>query len=68
MPTWKLVRVTAPLASTFVVGTRKDTNTLIIAMGRPDTKGGVATSPSAAMNQQIASSLLGQAVLTSPRP
>lgn len=67
-PTWKLVRVSAPLAPTFLAGTRKDTNTLIIAMGRPDTKAGVATGASAAMNQQVASSLLGQAVLTQPRP
>lgn len=67
-PTWKLVKVSAPLAPTFLLGTRKDTNTLIVSMGRPDTKAGVATGPSATMNQQIASALLGQAVLTLPRP
>lgn len=35
-PTWKLVRVSAPLAGTFASASRKDTNTLIIAFGRPD--------------------------------
>jgi hypothetical protein len=34
-PTWKLVRVTAPLAPTFASAIRKNTNTLILTLGRP---------------------------------
>jgi hypothetical protein len=61
-PTWKLVRVTAPLSGTFLSGTRKDSNTLILAMGRPapTANGGVKSSD--AMNNQILSSILSQAV------
>jgi hypothetical protein len=66
-PTLKLVRVTAPYAPALLSGNRKDTNTLIIAMGRPDTKDGKVVGSSAAMNQQVLSSLLGQAILNAPR-
>jgi hypothetical protein len=61
-PAWKLVRVTAPLAPTFLSGSRKDTNTLIMVMGRPaaEGKGGA----SAAMNQQVLSSILREAITT----
>jgi hypothetical protein len=66
-PTWKLVRVTAPLAPTFLLGSRKDTNSLIIVLGRPDTgKNGQATGASAAMNNQLLALQLGQAVQSSP--
>lgn len=55
-PTWKLVNVSAPLASTFASLSRKDTNTLIIAFGRPDlTKG--STSSTAISNQILTSTL-----------
>jgi len=33
-PSWKLARVTAPATGTLAAGSRKNTNTLIIAMGR----------------------------------
>jgi hypothetical protein len=65
-PTVKLVRVTAPLAPARVTGNRKDTNTLIISMGRPDIKDGKVAGPSAAMNQQVRSSLLQQAIINAP--
>jgi hypothetical protein len=55
-PTWKLVNVSAPVASTFASLSRKDTNTLIIAFGRPDlTKG--STSNTAISNQILTSTL-----------
>ncbi|MGJ5199248.1 hypothetical protein [Bradyrhizobium sp. HKCCYLRH1030] len=62
-PSWKLVRITAPLAPTFISGTRKDTNTLIIAMGRPNTSGDIPKS-SEAMNQQVLAQILSQAITT----
>jgi hypothetical protein len=65
-PGWKLVQVTAPLAPTFLSGFRKDTNTLILAMGRPviGPAGGVASS--SAMDRQIFASILGQAIVSRP--
>jgi hypothetical protein len=60
-PTWKLVRVTAPTAATFVSGMRKDTNTLILTMGRP-VPGANGTVASPAMDNQILYSILGQAI------
>lgn len=62
-PTWKLVRITAPLAPTFLSGTRKDTNTLILALGRPSTAGDSSPS-SKPMDNQILSGLLSQAINT----
>lgn len=59
-PSWKLVRIAAPLASTFVSGTRKDTNTLILVLGRPNSSGD--GGPSKAMEQQILSQILSQAI------
>lgn len=59
-PTWKLTRVTAPLASTFASASRKDTNTLIIAFGRPDlSKGGAAST---AVSNQILTGTLRDAL------
>lgn len=66
-PTWKLVRLTAPLSSTFLSGTRKDTNTLILAMGRPSVGANGEAKASDAMNNQVLYSILGQA-LSTPRP
>jgi hypothetical protein len=55
-PTWKLVRVSAPVSSTFFSASRKDTNTLILALGRPDlTKN--ANSSIAVTNQILTSTL-----------
>jgi hypothetical protein len=55
-PTWKLVRVSAPVSSTFFSASRKDTNTLILALGRPDlTKN--ANSSTAVTNQILTSTL-----------
>jgi hypothetical protein len=61
-PGWKLVHVTAPLAPTFLSGSRKDTNTLILAMGRPAPAAGGGVVGSNAMNNQILSSILSQAI------
>ena len=61
-PGWKLVHVTAPLAPTFLAGSRKDTNTLILAMGRPAPAAGGGVVGSNAMNNQILSSILSQAI------
>jgi hypothetical protein len=59
-PTWKLVRVSAPLANTFASASRKDTNTLIIAFGRPDlTKSGGGNT---AVSNQILTSTLKDAL------
>ncbi len=65
-PSWKLVRVTAPLSPTFASASRKDTNTLIISMGRPDTKNGQPTGATAGMNQQILYSIISQALTNRP--
>lgn len=62
-PSWKLVRITAPLAPNFVSGTRKDTNTLILVMGRPNTSGDTPKS-STAMDYQVLSQILSQAITT----
>ena len=61
-PSWKLVNVTAPLAGTFASASRKDTNTLILTMGRPVPTPDGGISASAAMNNQLLSSLLAQAI------
>jgi hypothetical protein len=66
-PTWKLVQVTAPTAATFLSGTRKDTNTLILTMGRPTVGANGEAKASDAMNNQLLYSILGQA-LSTPRP
>jgi hypothetical protein len=60
-PSWKLVRLTAPLAPNFITGTRKDTNTLILAMGRPNTSGDTPKA-SLAMDNQMLSQILSQAI------
>ena len=61
-PTWKLVKVTAPLAPTLFSGNRKDTNTLILAMGRPNVAANGSIASSNAMDYQVLSSILSQAV------
>lgn len=61
-PTWKLVRVTAPTAGTFLSGTRKDTNTLILSMGRPSPGQNGGPPNTQAMDNQILYSILGQAI------
>jgi hypothetical protein len=65
-PTWKLVKVTAPLAPVFLSGSRKDTNTLILAMGRPApvAGGGGTITASQAINNQILAAILSQAITT----
>jgi hypothetical protein len=65
-PIWKLVAVTAPLAPTFASAQRKDTNTLILSLGRPVISADGSVSASAAMNNQILASLLSQAVAQRP--
>jgi len=66
-PTWKLVRVTAPTAGTFLSGSRKDTNTLILSMGRPTPGKDGGPPDTSAMDSQILYSILGQA-LPASRP
>ena len=61
-PTWKLVRVTAPIAPTFVSAMRKDTNSLILTMGRPVTGSNGDLVASESMNNQILYSILGQSI------
>jgi hypothetical protein len=65
-PSWKLVRITAPLAPTLVSATRKDTNTLILTLGRPVYQDGKVAGPSPAMNQQMLTSILTQAFTNRP--
>lgn len=61
-PSWKLVQVTAPLSGTFASASRKDTNTLIIAFGRPDlSKSGGGNT---AVSNQILTSTLKDALGT----
>lgn len=59
-PGWKLVRVSAPLAPTLAAGARKDTNTLIIAFGRPDLSKN--NSSGSAISNQILTSTLKDAI------
>jgi hypothetical protein len=63
-PSWKLVKVTAPLAPTFFSGSRKDTNTVILAMGRPAPAPNGGITSSLAMNNQILAAILSQAITT----
>ena len=63
-PSWKLINVTAPLAGTFLSASRKDTNTLIISMGRPIVAPDGSITASQAMNNQILAAQLGQAIST----
>ena len=65
-PGWKLVKVTAPLAPTLLSGMRKDTNTLILVMGRPAPAPGGGLTSSSAMNNQILAAILSQAVTARP--
>ena len=61
-PGWKLINVTAPLASSFLSTSRKDTNTLTLSMGRPITAADGSITASQAMTNQILASQLGQAI------
>ncbi|WP_407168191.1 hypothetical protein [Bradyrhizobium sp. ORS 111] len=60
-PSWKLVRVTAPTASPFLSGQIKNTDTIIITMGRPvEENGKIVASTPMILSQQAA--LLSQAI------
>ena len=65
-PSWKLVKVIAPLAPTFLSGSRKDTNTLILAMGRPQVNANGTITSTQAMDQQVLAAILSQAVSSRP--
>jgi hypothetical protein len=65
-PTWKLVHVTAPLAGTFASASRKDTNTLILSMGRPILAADGSITASQTMNNQILAALLNQVLSQRP--
>jgi hypothetical protein len=67
-PTWKLVSVTAPLSGTFASGTRKDTNSLILSLGRPTLSADGTPKASDPMNNQILASLLSQAIAQRTNP
>jgi len=64
-PGWKLVRSSGPSAP-MLSGTRKDTNTLTIALGRPTTAPDGSVAASTPMNNAIVAAILGQAL--QPRP
>jgi hypothetical protein len=66
-PGWKLVNVVAPLAPTMFSGSRKDTNTVILAMGRPNATADGGIAASTAMNNQILAAILSQAVTSGQR-
>jgi hypothetical protein len=62
-PGWKLVSFTAPISPTLFSASRKDTDTLIFAMGRPApaTSGsGIASTPT--IDNQIFAAILSQAI------
>jgi hypothetical protein len=61
-PTWKLARVSAPFSSTLLSGTRRNTNTLILTMGRPSVSSSGALTSSTAMDNQVLSQILSQAI------
>lgn len=60
-PSWKLVRVSAPLTSPLLSGQIKNTDSVIITMGRPVLQDGrvVASNP---MNISLQAALLSQAI------
>jgi len=60
-PSWKLVRISAPLTTPLLSGQIKNTDAIIITMGRPDQKDGKAVA-SGAMNNSQQAALLGQAI------
>ena len=66
-PGWKLVNVVAPLAPALFSGSRKDTNTVILAMGRPNASADGGIAASTAMNNQILAAILSQAVASGQR-
>lgn len=60
-PSWKLVRVSAPLGSPLFSGTAKTTDSMIITMGRPATDNGKQVA-SRAMDNSLSAALIGQAI------
>jgi hypothetical protein len=60
-PSWKLVRISAPLTTPFLSGQIKNTDTIIITMGRPDIKDGKAVA-STTMNLNQQAAILSQAI------
>jgi hypothetical protein len=64
-PSWKLVRTSGPTTPMFTA-TRKDTNTLIIALGRPTTTPDGSVVASTPMNNAILAAILGQAITNAP--
>jgi hypothetical protein len=64
-PAWKLVAITSPIAPSLFTATRKDTNTMILALGRPAAQGGL--SGNVAVSNQILAGMLSQA-LSNQRP
>jgi hypothetical protein len=59
-PSWKLVRISGPTAP-MLAATRKDTNTLTIALGRPTTTPDGSVVASTPMNNAILAAILGPA-------
>jgi hypothetical protein len=66
-PGRKLTRVTAPLAATLFSASRKDTNTLILAMGRPAPAAAGGITANSAVNNQILAGILSQAITSGQR-
>jgi hypothetical protein len=60
-PSWKLVRISAPLTSPLLSGTAKTTDSMIITMGRPNIENGKQTS-SKTMDASLSAALIAQAI------
>lgn len=66
-PGWKLVAITSPIAPSLFTASRKDTNTMILALGRPASAAQGGLSGNTAVSNQILSGMLSQA-LSNQRP
>ncbi|MFK4502887.1 hypothetical protein ABIF86_007178 [Bradyrhizobium japonicum] len=60
-PSWKLVRISAPLGSPLFSATAKTTDSMIVTMGRPNIENGRQV-PSKSMENSLQASLISQAI------
>jgi hypothetical protein len=58
-PSWKLVRISAPLTSPLLSGIAKTTDSMIITMGRPNPETGKSSQ---AMDASLSAALIAQAI------
>lgn len=61
-PSWKLVRISAPLGLPLFSGTAKRTHSLIVTMGRPAKDDNGAQVASRSMESNLSASLIAQAI------